>query len=258
MISNHELLEYLDELLDSNAFPDFCPNGLQVEGKPLIRKLVTGVTACRELLEAAIACKADAILVHHGYFWKGEDSCIRGYKAARLKLLINNNINLFAYHLPLDCHPQLGNNAQLAKQLNIDINDRKQLDGIRDILYLGKLQQPCSAEQFSQHLETRLQHKPLSICPKATGKKTSSNIETIAWCTGAAHRYLEAAIEYGVDAYITGEAAEQTTHIAREAAINFFAAGHHATERFGVQALGQHLSETFGLEHQFIDIDNPV
>lgn len=252
MLTNQALAQYLDALLQVGNFSDYCPNGLQVEGKTDIKRLVTGVTASRALVEAAIAADADAILVHHGYFWRGESATLCGYKAERLKLLFAHNINLYAYHLPLDCHAEFGNNVQLAKQLDIEVLEAKNIDGIDNIFYAGQLKQPLPSHDFYQHLTQRLSRPPLHIASK------KPTIQTLAWCTGAAHRYIEQAVAQGVDAFITGEASEATTHIAREADIHFFAAGHHATERYGVQALGQHLAKHFGIEQQFVDIDNPV
>lgn len=249
-----ELLQAeLDALLCPEQFTDYCPNGLQVEGKPQVSRLVTGVTACQALLDAAIADQADAILVHHGYFWKGEDSCLIGMKRRRLASLIQNDVSLLAYHLPLDVHPKLGNNAQLAALM-----DWKVLAGLEagkaiaeSIGLVGECA-PMPAAEFANALASRLGRPPLHIEGRA------NTIERIAWCTGAAQGYIERAIELGLDAFVTGEVSEQTVHLARENGIHFFAAGHHATERYGVQAVGAYLASTLDLEHRFIDIENPV
>lgn len=247
-----DITTYLHSLLEVDRIPDYCPNGLQVLGRTSIQKIVTGVTACQDLLDAAIAAKADAILVHHGYFWKGEDACITGIKQKRLQTLLQNEISLLAYHLPLDLHPICGNNAQLGKLLHIPTYQRFSVKGGSDLLCMGNLAAPCRGEDFAHLLHQKLQRAPLHI------SKTDKLIHTLAWCTGAAQDFIEAAIEKGADAYLTGEISERTVHIARESGIHLFAAGHHATERYGVIALGEHLAQQFNIEHQFIDIDNPV
>ncbi len=246
------LVDELNTLLKPDEFRDYCPNGLQLEGRATISKIVSGVTACQSLLEAAIENKADAILVHHGYFWRGENQAITGIKKQRLKLLLEHDISLIAYHLPLDAHPTMGNNAQLGKRLNFEIEgdlDRKHRSHVG---VLGNVMQPCSGELMVERITQSLRRTPFHIPGK------SSIIKTIAWCTGSAQNYIEQAYNSGVDAYLTGEVSEQTVHFARETGLHFFAAGHHATERYGVQAVGNFLSEKFALDHQFIDIDNPV
>ncbi|WP_235937525.1 Nif3-like dinuclear metal center hexameric protein [Marinobacter caseinilyticus] len=240
-------MQTLAEWLEPDRFQDYCPNGLQVEGKSGIRRIVTGVTASQALIDAAVAASADLILVHHGYFWKGEDQCIRGMKRARLKTLLSQDINLVAYHLPLDDHPVYGNNCQLAKVLGI--GDAAPLDGL---VWSGKLPAPLSVGEFTEQIEARLGRAPLHV---GAGP---DRIERVAWCTGAAQGYIGKALDAGVDAFISGEVSEPTTHTARECGIHYFAAGHHATERYGVQALGEALAEKFGVEHRFIDCDNPV
>ncbi|MDR4516586.1 MAG: Nif3-like dinuclear metal center hexameric protein [Nitrosomonas sp.] len=245
----NELENYLNQLLDITRFRDYCPNGLQVEGREAIHKIVTGVTASLQLLDAAAANNADAVLVHHGYFWRGEDARITGMKSRRIATLIKNNINLFAYHLPLDIHMELGNNAQLAKRLDFIETERF---GEQDIAVLGKLTESMTLNALSEKISRALSRKPLVI-----GNPEQSILQ-VAWCTGAAQGYFDAAIAQGVDAYITGEISEQTVHAARESGVAFIAAGHHATERYGVQALGEHLAQQFSIQHQFIDIDNPV
>ena len=242
----------LRELLRPNEFSDYCPNGIQIEGKDEIKKIVTGVTACRALVEAAIKAKADLILVHHGYFWKGEEDTITGLKKARIQLLLRHDISLCAYHLPLDAHPVLGNNAQLAKVL--EIIERAPLDSERKhpIVFSGDLSVPQSFSKFETFLEAKLERKPFSI------KGRSKEIKFIAWCSGAAQDFIGLAAESGADAYLTGEVSEQTVHIARESGIHFFAAGHPATARYGVQALGAYLAKKHSIEHTFIDIPNPA
>jgi len=252
MIQRDELLAYLAEMLNVQAFADYAPNGLQVEGCTEIKKIVTGVTACQALVNTAAEREADALLVHHGYFWKGENACIIGMKRQRLGTLLATNINLLAYHLPLDAHPELGNNAQLAKLLGLQQEGTFGNEGSTAIGQYGRLVQTVSAEAFGELLTRKLGRAPLHIAG-ATG-----DIHTVAWCTGAAQSYLEQAAALGVDAFVTGEISEQTVHVARELGLHFFSAGHHATERGGVQALGAHLAARFGLEVEFVDIDNPV
>jgi len=248
MASRQELEQHIKEQLQVDRFKDYCPNGLQVEGTATIRKLVSGVTASQALIDAAIEQGADALLVHHGYFWKGESAVISGIKRRRVKRLLDHDLNLFAYHLPLDAHPELGNNAQLGHLLNFV---HEGTAGDMDILCYGKTQQLMTGEQLASEIETALQRVPQHI-------SAETEIQRVAWCTGAAQSYIEQAVDLGVDAFVSGEISEQTVHIARETGIHYYAAGHHATERYGVQALGQHLAETYGLEHTFIDIDNPV
>ena len=246
-----ELLSYTNSLLEINTFEDYCPNGLQVEGRPAISRIVTGVTASAALIDAAIDAQADAIIVHHGYFWKGEGACITGMKGRRIKKLLQNDISLIAYHLPLDAHESLGNNVQLAKLLDITIKGGLD-DSARPIGLVGELARPVTAEAFSQQIARQLGREPLLIGEKAC------EVRNIAWCTGAAQSYIEAAAAKGVDCFITGEISEPTVHIARELGICFIAAGHHATERYGIKALGEHLSGKFGIQCDFVDIDNPV
>ncbi len=246
-----QLLQFLDTLLKPEEFKDYCPNGLQVEGTENIKTIVSGVSACQALIDKAIELKADAILVHHGFFWKGESPVLTGMKARRIKHLMQNNINLIAYHLPLDCHKQFGNNIQLAKLLNFKDLKSFSVDGQQDLLWTGKVEKNFSPEAFNELISQKLKRKPLI-------EWTNTNIKNIAWCTGAAQDFIFQAIDLGCDTFITGEVSERTIHIARENQINFVAAGHHATERYGVKALGTHLAETFSLAHFFIDIDNPV
>lgn len=251
-MNRDDLTQYLAELLQPHALNDFAPNGLQVAGKAKIRRLVTGVTASVALLDAAVAWHADALVVHHGYFWKGEDPCIVGQKYHRLKRLLQAEMNLYAYHLPLDIHPIFGNNVQLARLMGWQINGSDTVDGIPNLFYTGQLSAPCSPQALAEKLTQQLQHRPLHI---AAGNTTVSQL---AWCTGAAHRYLSLAVARGVDAFVTGEISEPTVHLAREMGVELYAAGHHATERYGVKALGAHLAEHWGLEARFIDIENPI
>lgn len=251
-INNKELLKYLTSLLKPEKIHDYCPNGLQVEGKPLISNLVTGVTASEALIDAAVELNADAILVHHGYFWKGENPCITGMKRRRLKKLLSHDINLFAYHLPLDIHPELGNNAQLAKRLGINVEGGLETTKSDSVPMRGFFEQPISPIDLSNRIFKQLGREPLH----ESGER--SLIETVGWCTGGGQNYIDQAAEQGLDAYITGEVSEQTIHTAREMGIHFFAAGHHATERYGAKALGEHLTAELGLQVKFVDIDNPA
>lgn len=246
-MQTQQLIDYCDELLAVQDYQDYAPNGLQVEGKSEIHTVVTGVTACQALIDEAIARQADAILVHHGYFWKNEPQTITGIKQKRIKALLANDINLIAYHLPLDGHYSLGNNAQLAKVWGLeDITPNPGL------LRLGQLVQPQSIEDLKLLVAQTLARQPLHL----TGG--GDTVRTVAWCSGGAQNYLAQAAHWGADVYISGEVSEQNTHIAREMGIHYLAAGHHATERLGVKALGEHLAQTFGLQVEFVDIANPV
>ena len=251
LIYRDDLAKYLAETLDINRLNDFCPNGLQVEGRNEIRTLVTGVTASLALIEAAIAIGADAILVHHGYFWRGEDPRVIGQKQRRLKLLLSNDINLFAYHLPLDMHPQMGNNAQLGRLLGLDAQARF---GADQIGWLGTVSDPAvqTVGALAAMIATRLGRVPLLIGDPA------QSVRSVGWCTGAAQGMLGDAIEAGASTYLSGEISEPTVHLARESGVAYLACGHHATERYGVQALGDHLQSRYALTHHFVDIDNPV
>ncbi|MCK6396372.1 Nif3-like dinuclear metal center hexameric protein [Zoogloea sp.] len=244
-----ELQRYLDNLLEVGRFRDYCPNGLQVEGRAEIRRVVCGVTASQALLDAAVARDADAVLVHHGYFWRGEDGVITGLRRKRLGTLLSRDINLFAYHLPLDAHPELGNNAQLARLMGWMPEGRF---GEQDIGWTGRAPHAMSGELLARQVAARLGRAPLLLGDPAR------TVERIAWCTGGAQGYFEQAIACGVDCFVSGEASEQTTHLARESGVTYLAVGHHASERYGVQALGAHLAERFGLEVAFVEVDNPV
>ena len=244
-----EVENYTAQLLEVSRFRDYCPNGLQVEGRAQIGRLISGVTASLALLQAAIEDKADAILVHHGYFWRNEDARVVGIKRKRLGLLLKNDISLLAYHLPLDAHPTLGNNAQLAQRFGFEIEG---WFGEQNIAVRGQLPEELSLAALQEKIAAGLQRMPLVIGDAARP------IRRVAWCSGAAQDYFAQAIECGVDAYITGEISEQSVHLARESGVAFISAGNHATERYGVQALGEHLARQFNLQHRFIDIDNPV
>ncbi|HMV64209.1 MAG TPA: Nif3-like dinuclear metal center hexameric protein [Rhodocyclaceae bacterium] len=243
-----ELQQYLETVLEVGRFKDYCPNGLQVEGRGEIRHIVCGVTASRALLDAAVARDADAVLVHHGYFWRGEDGRITGLRKARLATLLCHDINLFAYHLPLDAHPELGNNAQLGARLGLTAEGRF---GDQELGWLG-----CTAPTTLAGLAARVA-EGLGRTPLVLGDPARP-VRRVGWCSGGAQGYFEAAIAAGVDCFISGEASEPTTHLARESGVAYLAAGHHATERYGVQALGAHLAERFGLKAEFVEIDNPV
>ncbi|MEK7772192.1 MAG: Nif3-like dinuclear metal center hexameric protein, partial [Pseudomonadota bacterium] len=226
-----ELENHLNQLLDISRFHDYCPNGLQVEGRDNIHIIISGVTASLDLLQAAVAAKADAVLVHHGYFWRGEDTRITGMKSRRIALLMQHGINLFAYHLPLDIHPEFGNNALFGRKLGLIETSRF---GEQDIAVQGRLAQAMTLSALGEKISLTLSRQPMMI------GDPDKTVQRIAWCTGAAQSYFEAAIQRGVDAFITGEISEQTVHAARESGVAFITAGHHATERYGVQALGDH------------------
>jgi dinuclear metal center YbgI/SA1388 family protein len=250
-VARNHLLKEIEQFLNVNAISDYCPNGLQVEGKTHIQRIVSGVTASQALIDAAIELQADAILVHHGYFWKGEDQRVIGMKQRRLKALLTHDINLLAYHLPLDVHPEVGNNVQLAQRLGLTVTGPLQPDNPRNVGLIGELETSISATEFAKRMEQVLDRKPLVI-------DHQQPIKRVAWCTGGAQGYIEQAITAGADAYITGEVSERTFHEAQENGISFFAAGHHATERYGVQALGEWLAQRFGIEHHYVECNNPV
>ena len=245
----NDLRDYIASLLDTSHFRDYCPNGVQVQGRAKVRRIASGVTASQKMLEAATAWEADAIVVHHGYFWRNEDAAIVGIKKQRIAHLLRHDISLLAYHLPLDAHAELGNNAQLGQRLGFVEQGRF---GEQNIACYGELAQALTLSKLAQNIAQDLQRTPQVI---AEGDPA---IQRIAWCTGAAQGYFEAAVALGVDAFLTGEISEQNVHVARESGVAFIAAGHHSTERYGVQALGQHLAARFGIEHRFFDIDNPV
>ncbi|PXW49194.1 dinuclear metal center YbgI/SA1388 family protein [Erwinia sp. AG740] len=245
---NTELESLINGFLNVAAFQDYGPNGLQVEGRSDVQRIVTGVTACQALLDAAVAQQADAVLVHHGYFWRNEPAVVRGMKRQRLKTLLANDLNLYGYHLPLDAHPQIGNNAQLAAMLDIRV-----LGEIEPLLPYGEVAQPCSGDALRYTLE-RVLERPVLHC----GDNAPAQIRRIAWCTGGGQGFIDQAADFGVDAFITGEVSEKTIHTAREMGLHFYAAGHHATERAGIRALGEWLTAQHGFDVTFIDIPNPA
>ena len=249
MVKINELNHYTQQLMQVERFKDYCPNGLQVEGRTEVRKIVSGVTASMALLEAAHKVGADLILVHHGYFWKNEAPEIVGIKQRRIKFLLTHGINLMAYHLPLDAHGELGNNVQLGNLLGFKA---QAYIGADSLLAYTEIEAVLTLSEVATMLELRLARRVMVI------GDYEKKIKKIAWCTGAAQGYMEQAIASGVDLYISGEISEQTTHQSIESGVAYISAGHHATERYGVQALGCHLAQKFNLEHQFIDIHNPV
>ena len=252
MADRRALLECLDGLLRPEAFADYCPNGLQVEGRAQIENLVTGVTASQELIEQACALGADALLVHHGYFWRNEAPTVTGMKARRLRALLAAEMNLFAYHLPLDAHDEVGNNVQLAKRLDFEI-DGLLVPGEPEAGRVGHLRSPCMAAELARRLETQLGRPAISV-----GPEEARPLRTVGWCTGAGQQFIEQAARQGLDAFLSGEISEPTAHVARECGVHYFACGHHATERYGVQALGERAAAQLGLSHRFVDVPNPA
>lgn len=248
-IDRDALLEALDRELEPGRFEDYCPNGLQVEGRREIRRIVSGVTASHALIVAAIEKGADLILVHHGYFWRGEPQPVVGMKRKRLHALLQHDVNLVAYHLPLDAHPVLGNNAQLGLQLGLLTDGLLRPDGVG---LVGRVTEARPAERFAADIGAALGRSPILI------QGGAHPVLRVAWCTGGAQSMLTMAAAQGVDAFISGEISEQTTHEARELGVHYFAAGHHATERYGPRALGAWCAERFGIDHSFIDIPNPA
>ncbi len=252
MIDRTQLLQAFDTLLEPGRFRDYGPNGLQVEGRDRVLSIVSGVSASRALIEAAIAVQADTIVVHHGLFWRGQDGRVTGWMKQRLALLLAHDINLFAYHLPLDAHPELGNNAQLGLKLGLTASARF---GEQELGFLGERCDAAafdSAQALAQHIQDQLQ-RPVALVDVAPRP-----IRKIAWCSGGGQSYFEAAIAAGAEAFITGEISEPQTHYARESGVAYLACGHHASERFGAPALAAHVAAQYGLAHQFIDIDNPA
>ena len=252
MIRLKKLTEYLNFSMEIEKFSDYCPNGLQIEGKEEIIRLATGVTASQALIDAAVDWGASAILVHHGYFWRGESPRLLGHKRKRLSTLLKNDISLFAYHLPLDAHPEYGNNVCFGRMLGIKEQEplfKRPSDGFGNF---GQLSSEIRIDELVDQIRSVTNREPLLI------ESSNSKVRRIAWCTGAAQANIYAAISVDADAYISGEVSEQTYHIAKEENISYIGAGHHATERYGVKALGEHLENRFGIEHKFIDIVNPV
>ena len=262
MIDRQALLSSFNQLLQPERFTDYGPNGLQVEGKGHIRKIVSGVTASRALIDVAIEAKADAIFVHHGLFWRGQTGVVTGWMKERLKRLLAHDINLFAYHLPLDAHPELGNNAQLGQQLGFitpNAEERGEIThfGDQSLGWMANIEKTelttlHNPEHLQKYLKKNLKRKVAGVFI------ASAAIKKIAWCTGGAQSYFEAAIAAGADAFITGEISEPQAHLARECGVSYFACGHHATERYGAPAVAAHVAAQYGIEHEFIDIDNPA
>ncbi len=250
-ISRTQLLQAFDGLLQPERFKDYGPNGLQVEGKAEIHRVVSGVTASRALIEAAIAAQADAIFVHHGLFWRGQDGRITGWMKQRLQLLLAHDINLLAYHLPLDAHADLGNNAQLGRVLGLAADARF---GEQDLGCIGPAMF-ASSQALADHVAQALGRQVTLVQPAGAAAQP---IRRVAWCTGGAQGYFESAAAAGADAFITGEISEPQAHLAREMGVSFIAAGHHATERYGAPAVASHVAAQLGLAHQFIEIDNPA
>ena len=249
MAARNEIESHLATLLAVDGFKDYGPNGLQVEGRAEVTRLVSGVTASRALIDAAIEARADAILVHHGLFWRGQDGRLTGWLAERVKRLMAHGINLFAYHLPLDAHAELGNNAQLGLRLGLVADARF---GEQALGFAGPAVQEKSLPALAQRVHAALAREPLVL--PGDGRA----IKRVGWCTGGAQGHFEAAIAAGVDAFITGEVSEPQAHLARETGVAYLACGHHATERFGAPAVAAHVAERFGIEHQFIEIENPA
>ncbi len=251
MVDLTDIVSYANDLLTIDRIDDYCPNGLQIEGKRSVERIVSGVTASQDLIDEAVHRKADILLVHHGYFWKNEDARIVGIKKQRIEKLLANEISLLAYHLPLDVHPLYGNNIQLAKVFGWEPEEIKSDDEMLPLVRTALLDRAWNGADLAAHIGQCLQRSPLHI-------KAERPIHRVAWCTGAAQAEIATAVALGVDAYITGEVSEPTVHEAREYGIHFFAAGHHATERYGVQALGEIIAKQFNIDCQFVDCDNPV
>ncbi|MGO2241369.1 MAG: Nif3-like dinuclear metal center hexameric protein [Halomonas sp.] len=253
MIYRDQLVAACDHQLRAAQFKDFTINGLQVAGTDCVKRVMTGVTACQALLDEAVAWKADMVLVHHGYFWKNEPVAITGMKQKRIKMLLDHGINLLAYHLPLDAHAELGNNAELARHLGWKVEGC--IDGELGVglLWSGRLTQPSSIHALAAQISQSLQRESLMIEAPQVGE-----VERIAWCTGGAQDMIASAYEAGAQVFVSGEISERTTHLAREMGIHYIAAGHHATERYGIQALGEWLADEYAIEHRFVDIDNPA
>lgn len=252
MVELNQLLAWCNKTLNVKAFKDYSPNGLQIEGSHSVYKIITAVTASQEAIDAVVAAKANALMVHHGYFWKGEPEPLTGIKGQRIKKLMQHDISLIAYHLPLDAHVSLGNNAALADLLGITITGPLDPTENQPIGNVGELTAPMSADKFNAHLTNCLQRTPLHIAG------ASATIQKVGFCTGAAQDFLYKAATLDCDAYISGEVSERTYHEAKELGIHYFACGHHATERGGIQRLGQAVAQQFNLDVTFMDFNNPV
>lgn len=258
-VSRNALLKAFDGLLQPERFKDYGPNGLQVEGRDKVRRIVSGVTASLALIEAAVELQADAIFVHHGLFWRGQDARVTGWMKRRLALLLGHDINLFAYHLPLDAHPELGNNAQLGRLLGLLAHPAEAgRFGDNALGFIGRHAQGNGfkdAASLASHVAAALKRPVVCV---ADDDAAGRPIENIAWCTGGAQGYFESAIAAGADAFITGEISEPQAHLAREMGVAYIACGHHASERYGAPAVAAHVAAQFALMHQFVDIDNPA
>lgn len=246
-MNNFKLEKIINEYLKINQYKDCVPNGLQVEGVSIVKKIITGVTASQDLIDQSIKLKTDAIIVHHGFFWKNEPVQILNMKKKRIKKLLCNNINLYSYHLPLDAHPIVGNNAQLGNLINI-----KKISYICPILPIGQLDKSIKPKKFRKKLQKKFKKKPFYI------ENKEKKIKKIAWCTGSGQNLLEKAAQAGADAFVTGEVSEKIFHIAKEMNINFYSLGHHTTEIYGIQALGEWLKKKYGFLVNFINIFNPI
>lgn len=253
MVQRDNIVSYCNQRLTIDKYNDYCPNGLQIEGKKNIKKIITGVSACLDLLIAAKKEDADMIMVHHGYFWKNEKKTITGIQSRRIQLLMQHNINLLGYHLPLDGHQEIGNNAMLARVLDWTILRSLPSSCGSNIGMFGRINTAMSANALKEYMKKKLNRVPLMI-----SNDPEKEIQSIAWCSGAAADDIEFAIQAGADAFVTGEPVERIYHIAKEANIVFYACGHHATERYGIQALGAEVAEKYNIEHQFIDIHCPI
>ncbi len=244
-----DIIASLNALLEPQKYHDYAPNGLQVEGRHEVRRIFTGVTACLDLIEAAHERSADMILVHHGWFWKREDVRITGVRYKRIASLLAADMSLAAYHLPLDDHPELGNNVLLGRTLGFIADGRF---GEDDLGWIGQPEEELPVHSLAERIRRHLDREPLLVGP------ANKRVKRVAWCTGAAQDMIEAAAEAGADCFISGEISERTTHLARELGIAYLACGHHATERLGIKALGEWLAREKGLEVEFVDIDNPA
>jgi dinuclear metal center YbgI/SA1388 family protein len=250
MTDRSDLASALQRVLQAETFQDYGPNGLQVEGRREVRHLVSGVTASLAFIEAAIAAGADTLLVHHGLFWRGHDGRLTGWLAARVRLLMAADVNLFAYHLPLDAHAELGNNAQLGQRLGLRADARF---GEQNLGFIGAAAPAVDTlPALAASVQQQLARAPVVL--PGDGRP----LRRVAWCTGGAQGYFEAAIAAGADVFLTGEISEPQAHLARETGVAFLACGHHATERYGAPAVAAHVAAQFGLKHQFIDIENPA
>ena len=250
-MNTNELEQYIQELLDIGRFQDYAPNGLQVEGRPEIQTIATAVSASLNVIEQAIEKGVDALLVHHGYFWKGESAQIRGIKKNRLSALIKSDMNLFAYHLPLDAYRPWGNNASIAQKLGANVTDVLPWNRQENLLWIGELPDAQSPSKFLEQLKALYGPQAVHV---DVGRHS---IKRIAWCSGGAQDVMEEALVYPIDAFITGEFSERTYYLAKESNVHFYAIGHYASEKDGIFHLGQHLSHQFGLQHIFIDEPNP-